>query len=149
MNTEIQVAFLKRKITAFDTALFYDQSDQVLQCPTSFIKAFYFDAQDNICFLVERPYVDINGMKAPFAARLHFHKKGMLWSIDLSGTAAIAPHTNAPLHKVLIRFRIAQATCFHARRHCSSAIADLRQRIGYFVRKLYQDVPDHLEMALE
>lgn len=140
---------MKDKIMDFDTGLFYDQSNQVLKCPTSLIKAFYFDQQDNICFFVERPYVDINGMKGQFASRLHFHKKGVRWSMDLFGIAAIVYYTDAPPHKVLIRFRIIQAKCFCARAHCSSVIAGLKQRVGYFVRKLYQDRPDCLEMALE
>ncbi|MCF3107643.1 hypothetical protein LL912_02510 [Niabella sp. CC-SYL272] len=149
MNTEIQVEFLKDKIRELGTALFYDQSDQVLLCPTSFIKTFDFDLCGNICFFVERPYVDINGMHTQFPAQLHFHKKGVEWSIDLNGTASIDGDTNALQSRILVRFKILQAKCFYVRGQYSSAVSNLKRHIGYFIKKLYQDTPGCFEMAFE
>ncbi len=132
-----------------DTALFRDQSDQVLRCPTSLIRVFDFDLHGNIYFFIERPYLDINGMREQFPAQLHFHKKGIQWSIDLCGTASVDCSANVASNKVLIKFRTLQAKCFYARKHHSSAISNLWQHVGYLIKKLYQDAPDCLEMALE
>lgn len=149
MNTEIRVEFLRGKIMELGTALFYDQSGQVLQCPTSLIKIVDFDQQGYIYFFVERPYIDINGMHTQFPAQLRFHKKGVQWSIDLCGTAFIDGGATAPQNKILVRFKILQAKCFYAREHYSSVISGLRQRIRYFIRKFYLDAPAYLEIAFE
>lgn len=132
-----------------DVAIFYDLANQAFKFPASLIRGFYFDADGYICFNIDKPYVDVTGMDNAFHSQLHFHKKDVPWSIDLSGMATFCLVEELSSNKVFIKFRISQAKCFYMHKARPSICAYVKQRIGYFIKRFYQDIPNYTEIALE
>ena len=124
MLTTNDLNFLREKINALRSALFFNMSNAVLKLPTCIISTLKMDEAGQVWFFVNRPEQYLHEFDKEFPARLDFFRKGNRFFLQLTGKAYIVSDPEelyevvnvtddikqkAMSHQVLIKFKIATA----------------------------------------
>ncbi|BAV09915.1 hypothetical protein SAMN05421788_1011348 [Filimonas lacunae] len=86
--TDFNVLDYREKIAALDQAIFYVYDDNGSKQPISLITHFDFDENGTLFFCCSRLPLTVANWNT-FDAELQFHKKGMSYTLQLSGIATV------------------------------------------------------------
>ncbi|AEW00584.1 hypothetical protein A4D02_24980 [Niastella koreensis] len=107
------MAFVHQKIKTLGTAIFSNDSRNILKFPTCLIYALEADEKGNVWFIVRKPFDDISDLDENCPAGLQFYNKNCNYHLDLFGTATIIADYKDD-HETLIRF----STLTYKYHHC-------------------------------
>src|SRR5690349_15820961 len=96
---------LDQKIKTLGTAIFSNDSRNLLKFPTCLINVLDADKIGNVWFIVRKPYDDISDFDEIFPAGLQLYNRKFNYHIDLIGKATIIADYKED-HETLIRFGI-------------------------------------------
>lgn len=81
--------FLQDKIRELRTAIFYNESTALVKLPTSVVYILHTDDEGNLWFLLPQPTQVLDELETQFPVQLDFHKKGVSFNLQVSGTASV------------------------------------------------------------
>jgi hypothetical protein len=128
MSTDLNITFLREKIEALQTAIFFNEAKSFHRNSTHVIVAECVDAAGHIWFVVSNhgQFEHLNAKSFP--AKMDFFKKGLNFYVKAKGIAAIVTdeheipsqvaeeirHKVAKKHVIVIRVKIKQAEYFES-----------------------------------
>jgi len=137
MLSNIQVGFLRDRISEIGSALFANTGNATFKLPTSIISVLRVDEEGNIWFFVHNPDLFIEDGDKEFPARLDFYRKGKPFFMQVSGEALVitdkdeinelAGGTTSPSfhpfsHVMLVKVRVEHASYFEQRERKMSLV---------------------------
>ena len=126
------MAFVDQKIKTLGTAIFSNDSRNILKFPTCLIYVLEADKKGNVWFIVRKPFDDISDLDENCPAGLQFYKKNCNYHIDLFGTATIIADYKED-HETLIRFSMLSAKYHYCKKkRTSSYVTRVIQLINSF-----------------
>ena len=153
MPTDLRLDEVREKLTALQTALFYDLSDSVLKLPVSVIKILTIDELGQIWFAMPVPFSSFRECNSNFLSELHFFRKGQDFYVNITGKAhtvsdpeelnnTLEIPQGIKLHVVagaltLVKVKIRTADYFE--RKCANATRDYKTTLSQFFTKLFRD----------
>jgi len=126
-STYTHLGFLREKISAIGSALFFSQNNSVLRLPSTVVTALDVDEVGQVWFFLHRPTQSLQEFDREFPARLDFFRKGKHYFLRVSGRASIVTDPEeingleelsedirrmAREQLVLVRFKILKADYF-------------------------------------
>jgi hypothetical protein len=139
------MAFLNHRIKTLGTAIFSNDSRNILKFPTCLIKVLEADTKGNVWFIIRKPFDDISDFDQNCPAGLQFYNKKINYYITLSGIATIMADKKED-REILMKFRTLTATCYYCKRKSSMRLINRVINLinNYFATKS----PLHLPRSL-
>ena len=92
MRNDPNLQFIREKIYHVRSAIMYSMSNDLVKLPNNIVTALRVDNEGNLWFSCSRPAEYVEHCEKSFPARLHFHRKGASFHIEVSGKATIVNH---------------------------------------------------------
>ena len=89
MTTDSNLQFIREKIYALRSAIMYSMSTELVKLPNNVVTAIKVDDEGQLWFLSKRPLQLVSECAQVFPARLKFYRKGIEYSMEVSGQAEI------------------------------------------------------------
>ena len=89
MQKNLPLSFIRERIQELQQALFFNCSRAVLQIPTQIVHTLFTDDLGQVWFVVPKPLQYIGEFDKEFPAKLDFLRKGIKFSLQISGKAYI------------------------------------------------------------
>ena len=89
MRNDPNLQFIREKIYHVRSAIMYSMSNDLVRLPNNIVTALRVDNEGNLWFTCSRPSGYVDQCEKTFPARLHFHRKGASFHIEVSGKATI------------------------------------------------------------
>lgn len=87
--TDTNLQFIREKIYSLRSAIMYSMSNELIKIPNNIINVLRIDDEGNLWFHCKAPVQYIREYEQIFPVRLHFYRKGVLYFIEVSGSAKI------------------------------------------------------------
>lgn len=89
MATDMNLQFIKGKVSQLRTAVMYSMSNSIARLPNDIITAIKVDEDGYLWFLCRGPHAAVKEYEQSFPARLSFFRKGYDFFVEVSGKATI------------------------------------------------------------
>lgn len=89
MATDMNLQFIREKISQIRTAVMYSMSNSLIRLPNGIVSAVKVDEEGQLWFVSRGPVPVMKEYEQSFPARLCFYRKGVEYSLEVSGKAEI------------------------------------------------------------
>ena len=97
MVNDTNLQFIREKVIQLRSAVMYDASNSPVKLGNDIVTALRVDDEGQLWFVTNNPSHHVEECEQSFPARLRFYRKGVDFSMEISGKATIA-NTNYPGH---------------------------------------------------
>ena len=94
MNTNLPGKLLKRKLSEFNSALFFAEGDSLFKLPNHLVNEMELNDDGEIRFVIPKPAQDIEAFDKEFPVRLEFFKKGIAYRLKVQGKGCIVENAD-------------------------------------------------------
>jgi len=96
MVNDTNLQFIREKVSQLRSAVMYDASNSLVKLGNDIVTALRVDDEGQLWFVTNNPAHRVEECEQSFPARLRFFRKGVDFSMEISGKATIA-NTNYPV----------------------------------------------------
>jgi hypothetical protein len=89
MANDVNLQFIREKITQLRSAVMYDASDGLVKLGNDIVTAIRVDDEGQLWFVTNNPQHPVEECEQSFPARLCFYRKGIHFTLEISGKATI------------------------------------------------------------
>lgn len=89
MSRDNNLQFISQKISQLRTAILYSMSNELIRLPNCIAMALKVDEEGYLWFVCDKPAHQVEQCADTFPVKLHFYKKGVLYHVEVNGTAQI------------------------------------------------------------
>jgi hypothetical protein len=89
MTSDMNLQFIKGKITQLRTAVMYSMSESLTRLPNDIVTALRVDDDGYLWFVCHGPHPSLKDYEQSFPARLSFFRKGCDFFVEVSGKATV------------------------------------------------------------
>lgn len=89
MVNDSNLQFIREKIIQLRTAVMYVASDELVKLGNDIVTAIRVDDEGQLWFMTNNPHQRVEECEQNFPARLCFYRKGLDFSVEISGKASI------------------------------------------------------------
>jgi general stress protein 26 len=92
MATDTNLQFIREKIGQLRHAVMYETGDGLIKLRNDVVTAVKVDEEGQLWFVTNAPAQLVRECEQSFPARLRFYRKGLDFSVEVSGKASIINH---------------------------------------------------------
>lgn len=106
MAHDINLQFIRERISELKNAIMYNNSQDVLRVPNNIAEAVEVDKEGILWFTIKRPSGYMQQCDQIFPARLHFYRKGYFYHIEVSGKATVVNYVYSNTKEDIVLLRM-------------------------------------------